>query len=600
VFPPLPASGASSAESKSTVPIQANITLWKINYGSLVEPPTLDKNDLLSFQAWKHKFRAWAGSVGIWKVIDSEPSKSVADARQYLVAFGYSPIQADAEFKDLNSRICNTLTIATQNVFGNTLLNGILSEQRQDPDLYFEDNSYFYWKKILDVFEKKSGMATIDILEKLINLSYKREDNPIQYLQRFESLVHQLNQLEAGKIASGESLSEGMKLALFIRSLPSSLDAMVQAILASNSSPTVLDVSKAMRRQYEASSHLRDSDSSSSTQSALATVDFKDLRKELKSRRKARRGQAADGKNPRTFPRSQSAGKESKQINFYFGEENLDSFFLLNNSFRDLLFIGDDEDLNSNSDSSDSESELACPAFSSHAAAKPFLSYVQASRGYDFILDTGATKHVVFNRDLIEDWRECEPFHLYTATGHHTVVRKQGKVRVNSYVVITNVCFIPRATHNLISLAVLLDSGAVVDRIDQHQIKISKTVGKTTAFLKFAREPGQGVWKCRVSERYHTASQGWSKGTYVTPDRDALRKPATGKSASGKAQSNPASTSGNKTTGSSSSSAAKPRAPPSVSSTSSTSPATAPNSSVAGTQPRTIPKKTPRPVCLAS
>jgi len=285
---PVPESTRSSSPASSSIPIQAGITLWKINYGSLIEPPILDKNDLISFQAWKYKFKAWASSVGILKIIETAPSKAVSDARQYLTSFGYSLVQADAEFKDLNSRICNTLTIATQNVFGSTLVNGILADQRHNPDVYLEDNSYFYWKKILDVFEKKSGMATIDFLEKLINLSYNREDNPIQYLQRFESLVHQLNQLEAGKIASGECLSEGMKLALFIRSLPSSLDPLIQAILASVSNPTVLDVSKAMRRQYEATSHVVDSDSSS-TQTALAAVDTIELEKEVRSRSKQRK-----------------------------------------------------------------------------------------------------------------------------------------------------------------------------------------------------------------------------------------------------------------------------------------------------------------------
>ena len=139
---------------------------------------------------------------------------------------------------------------------------------------------------------------------------------------------------------------------------------------------------------------------------------------------------------------------------------------------------------------------------SGQAQNPPFLNQSIATRSHEFIIDTGATKNIVFNKDLLTDIREIEPFILFTATGQHTQVKYQGTVRLNDRMVINNVCFIPRATHNLISLSVLLDGGAEVSHVSADRITIEKSSGSVRGFINFRREIGFGVWKLKLDPSF--------------------------------------------------------------------------------------------------
>ncbi|RYE01388.1 MAG: hypothetical protein EOP50_02070, partial [Sphingobacteriales bacterium] len=95
---------------------------------------------------------------------------------------------------------------------------------------------------------------------------------------------------------------------------------------------------------------------------------------------------------------------------------------------------------------------------------------------------------------------EIEPFHLYSATGHHTRIHQQGKLKLSDEVAINNVCHAPRATHNLISLAMLLDAGAAVYKAERFQIVIMKKLSFTTVRLHFNRAEGSSVWKMKLPD----------------------------------------------------------------------------------------------------
>jgi Reverse transcriptase (RNA-dependent DNA polymerase)/Pol polyprotein, beta-barrel domain/Integrase core domain len=210
-----------------------------------------------------------------------------------------------------------------------------------------------------------------------------------------------------------------------------------------------------------------------------------------KLKRKQEREQLA-GKGEAQRAQSSTPAGAPKEVTFTFLEEAVDPSQLLQEAETDpyLLCDTDDED-----------PHLALAAM---PAKRPdaFLEETPASRGGEFILDTGASRHVVFNAELLENVRDIEPFHLFTATGHHTVIRRQGAVRLSKDVVIGNVCHVPRATHNLLSLSTLLDAGAYVSKINAHQIVVSKSAGtgedRVTVNLSFKRAEKSGVWKLNL------------------------------------------------------------------------------------------------------
>ena len=191
-----------------------------------------------------------------------------------------------------------------------------------------------------------------------------------------------------------------------------------------------------------------------------------------------------------------SVNRHDPSVSFLFMEEAVDTALLVQQS--DPYFDLDAVIWHDQSSSSDANNRIPAPGgaellsvnSSPTRSSPPFLHQSLATRGHEFILDTGATKHIIFNKNLLFNVREIEPFVLFTATGQHTQVKYQGTVRVSDKVVINNVCFIPRATHNLISLSVLLDGGAEISHMSADRITIAKRSGSIQAAMHFLRENG--------------------------------------------------------------------------------------------------------------
>ena len=130
------------------------------------------------------------------------------------------------------------------------------------------------------------------------------------------------------------------------------------------------------------------------------------------------------------------------------------------------------------------------------ASNEQMLSDIAVSRAGELILDSAASRHVVFDERLLEEIQDCNPFHIYSATGHHTLVKKVGLLRFSPNVCISNVYLVPRATHNLISLGRLLDGGAQVGDVTREVFTVYANIPKTKnrVWLKFKRD-SSGIYK---------------------------------------------------------------------------------------------------------
>jgi hypothetical protein len=485
------AAGASSSDvsqmvtqsTKLTIP--TNFRLFDISLDALASPPKLEKNDPASFTIWKDRFKQWSIATGVWKVINNDWITLAVEAVETMGIYGFPNQLAKAKFAELHQRVWGCLCTAVNPVLGNTLANSIEAEQkRRGPPTSIsaplEFNSNYLWKQILSTFDKKAGYASINLFEELLGLHYERKDNPVQFQSKFESLIYQFNSVEGDVIKPNERISEGVKMALLVRALPRALDTTIQSVLSSHETPTIDLVFAAIRRIFEMS---KKSDNPGPQPALIA--DTKPSKKQHKDKR--RKGKKEQDKNN---------DHSASQVSFFLGDETEIQSTLLNHGIADSYFLSDLQPEEEEGDTAlNVNAKKTASVASSPGDFDPFLEELTSTRGGELILDTGASKHVVFNADLIYDWKDIEPFHIFGATGHHTIIRKQGTIRLNPQVVIHNVCYSPRATHNLISLAVLLDGGAEVSYIDAKKITIEKKVGEHVGRISFYRFGGSSVWR---------------------------------------------------------------------------------------------------------
>ena len=501
-------SGASSAAGSVTnVPtrISSNAPLFDVQLASLTSAPKLKQGTADAYQDWKQELEQWALSVGAWDMISRDAQTMASEAIDFLSPHGFNAAQAEQKYRALHKRVWGTLAGCIQGAMGNSLPNSIKAEQKKRGSGHFlEYNAHYLWTKIQGTFEKKAGSASISLLEEFISLSFSvKQENPLQYRQRFESLVHRFNSIEEDEIKDGERISEQLKLAFLVRSLPRFLDTTIQAVFSSNPRPTIDHVFQAMTRQYEAGALGAGKGFSSSSahgQNALSfTEDADDEDTEIPeppiaaalqgnpaNRRGNRNGKGLkNGKNQGAIPLPGGQASGVGEIFLSFLDGSVDALPTPEDSDSDPYYVPDDD-------------ETSSPlAYALAAQTDPHLEQLIATRGGELILDSAASKHVVFNSALLEKTRAIEPFHLFAATGHHTIIRQQGCLRLSKNAGIENVCHAPRATHNLISLAVLLDGGAEVVRINRELIHIRKTVPNCNfaVNMKFQRAPGSSVWK---------------------------------------------------------------------------------------------------------
>jgi Reverse transcriptase (RNA-dependent DNA polymerase)/Pol polyprotein, beta-barrel domain len=499
---PSGASSAAGASPNAPTRIPSNVSLFDVQLSSLTTAPKLKQSTADAYQEWKQELKQWALSVGVWDVISTDARTMAQEAIDFLSPHGFTSAQIEQKYRALHKRVWGALAGSIHGAMGNSLPNSIEAEQKKaGTKSFLEYNANYLWTKIQGTFEKRAGSASISLLEEFVSLSFNlKQENPLQYRQRFESLIHRWNSIEGDEVKDGERISEQLKLAFLIRSLPRSLDTTIQAVFSSNSRPSIDHVFQAMTRQYEAGAlgASKGSSSSSHGQNALSLTEETDdeetpeppiaaaLQGNPANRRGNRNGKGAkNNKNPGGTQPPGGPGPGVTEIFLSFLDGSVDAFPSPEDSDSDPYYVPDDD-------------ETSSPlAYALAAQTDPHLEQLITTRGGELILDSAASKHVVFNSALLEKTRQIEPFHLFAATGHHTIIREQGCLRLNHRAGIENVCYAPRATHNLVSLAVLLDGGAEVVKISRELIHIRKTVPNCdfAVNMQFKRAPGSSVWK---------------------------------------------------------------------------------------------------------
>ena len=415
--------------------------------------------------------------------------------------FGFTPEQSKEKFVSLHERLWGTICIATHKAMGNSLSDAIAFEQERDttePPTFLEFNCNYLWIKIKETFEKKAGSATIHCFEDLINLNYEGDENPLQFRQRVDALIHRFNSIDGDVVLAGQRLSEGTKLAFVIRALPKKYDITVQAVLSTQTKPTLDHLFSALQRQHENSS-VRNQKSKSNKEQALSIGDDQGSRhQENKYSGSKFKGDSNKDRGGRPKDRKDNPKYRNHRSRKGSGDDS---------DIPSVTFpFLDDKDAARSPDYDQGISDTTTVPATQQKEESPLLMRLAESRAGHFILDSGASRHVVFDKSILCNAKEVEPFRMYGATGHQTTIKSMGAIQFTETIAINNVCYSPGATHNLLSLAVLLDNGATVTRIDKEMIQVTKTCmrkgGKAFKVnLQFHRIPGRsGVWRMKLPD----------------------------------------------------------------------------------------------------
>ena len=479
---------------------QANVLLFDVHLSTLSGVPELEANSTNSYLEWKPRLKTWSLTNGTWDLINLDYKLMEQRAIDFLRPFGFSPDQAKVKYVSLHQRVWGSLCTAIYKATGASLPESIESEQKQE-DLkpvnerkQLEFNCNYLWVKIIDTFEKKAGVATMQIHRELMELKYDRKENPLQFQQRFQTLIHKLNSVKEDVIKPGEKVSEGFKVSLLINSLDKQAQPTILAIVSTHDTLTPELFFGALKRQWdllptrsinpsERSSHAlyvgdnepgaQEEDGSEGIQASFRSG--KHLKQAQGSRQNNRKAQ----NNSNSNRPARDGQLEVMTLMFLDGaQENLPDP------------IDDDYDSN-DADQDDSQARQLALA----AQDDEFLFRIWSHRGTEIILDSGASRHTVFNSDLLEDLHKVTPFYMWSVTGHHTKVSQVGALRIHEKVRIGDVHYVPNSTHNLISMAVLFDNGCECEVFTSTEIVFHKIIGKKKIRLPFRRDFGKSVWR---------------------------------------------------------------------------------------------------------
>ena len=479
--------------------------LFDIDQQRFGTPPILGEQSRESYNTWKGAFTGWAKSNGTWDVFNTPFGDQYTEAELEMKPLGATPQAILRQLGKLNSRLCGSLMVALGTEAASGIINTIAFEQSQlqasgDKSTQLADNCNYFWTKIKELFEKKAGGATVQVLNELINFKMEPNEVPVQYHQRFLTLIHRVNTIEGDVIKHGQRLSEGFKLAIYTRGLPRHYNSTIQTVLTANESPDIFITHAALQRQYDNSS-IQDGTTKQNHAQALASLAPADAGVT-----------SGHSDTPSGYMRGRGRGYRGHNGNGSYrggrgrggGDRNGDRTSRNNRSddgdqeFNFVMMGNEDGECE---ESNSTDEVLTSQEVEELMAEEPIIAAAigETRSGYA-LADTAASHHIVFNKDLLTNLTAIDTFKLFSATGHHAVVKQQGSIELAKGVNINNVCYSATATHNLLSVSKLFDEGCECVAFNKHVLKFRKVFNrangsKVTITLTFNREQGSKVWK---------------------------------------------------------------------------------------------------------
>jgi len=508
LLPPIDAgSSSSSSSSSSTTNIDStnaavsaphsgssNVLLFgevnlAANFPSIKK---LNSTEYTEFKEWKASASTYFGQHGFQELITKPVHESLALAVN-MDTSGKGSVVVRNLYLRLHRKVCYLIRAAVESAVGENFFSDIEAQQihaASEAEFYL-DNSRYLWKKLCDKYEKRMPHDTARVVNELLFLKYNTSEHPKDMKKKFLELEKELRVM--GIIFHPDVLA-----VLWMNAIPASLSVLKQG-LQSRSSLNWEDVYAAIQTNYADkalnlnSNNKRNVNSNSDGSSGSETVNvlanhthkFKSGNNKFKSKQYGNSNSNSItcsycGKNGHEESRCwKKHGKPSNNSQHTSastkgkGTKDKDSH---STEFSALLYQSNDSEELSSFSQSDAATHID--------VAHPVVGELEIGRRNQFIIDSGASRHVTPHREIFSNIEKVPPVRLISALKSGTcVVTEAGTIKLNDRWKLNNVAYIPNAGPNLISEPCLADAGFTIVK-DREECRI---IYKGRIVLKFPR-----------------------------------------------------------------------------------------------------------------
>jgi gag-polypeptide of LTR copia-type len=440
-------------------------------YGDSSIPATLPTMPKLAgltaaeYNTWKVKAQAYFQANGLAEVVTLAPIESLQQA--LLIDAGQrTPQTIRAMWTRLHLKAYGAIRAAVEEVVGTAFFDTIELEPK--PDIYSapvdsthwissykHGNANYLWTKLSKKLQQFTPHDLARLVGDYMSLKYTIGTDPIKFRKKFDSTIRELT-------LAGLVLPDKLHMAMWYRALPNELDSLKQT-LSANPKLTHDNIYDALVARYASTSKTTNKttpkadDGTESAMGAFTDSNKNDdgrpppgkqwwkYNKHNNNNNQSDRpwcnyhqshGHRQDDcptlKQMKETAKSQATGTNTEQFSGCFVE--LDDKGLAN--YLNIL----------NPDPPSEEKAMS--AVERKNAAPPI-----------FVFDSGATTHVVNNRNCLSDIKKTTEVDMATAIkGQKSTIRERGSVRLNDNWTLKDVAYVPNASSNLISEGRLCDA----------------------------------------------------------------------------------------------------------------------------------------------
>jgi transposase InsO family protein len=298
-----------------------------------------------------------------------------------------------------------------------------------------DENVHLLWKAALAKFEQVSQYNTAALMTQLNNLRFPATGNPSSTYNRFQTLVQQLAD-------AGVSLPSPLIAVLMHKAIPNELQTISQS-LATKSAFSPDEVWHAIKLNYDSTA--RPGNAARDSEAALAAS--------LKSNGKGK-GRNNNNNNSNKSGRTGLHCDNHPNTDNHATADCLSTKRKNGSTSSELVTFNVAWEVDYDSPLEPVDTALATTTDDSHSV------YVTGNN--DFVLDSGATRHIVCNPKLLKEKRSISPLPLITASHSVVHITTAGSVFLTDTLRLNNVCYLPKGTSNLLSVSRLQDNECIV------------------------------------------------------------------------------------------------------------------------------------------
>jgi hypothetical protein len=421
-----------------------------------------------AFHEWSQSVKHHFTAAGLGMYLEKDCLDLVNDVT--MIYPGITPFQANWLVTQQSKICCAALSQALSKHL--LSLEPLVVEVSQDINVstnnggMVQDNVYLLWIAVNRKFKPNTTYNVTSCILQLMNLSYNSNQDPAVFYNKVLQLKNNLT-------AAGTPLDDRILAAFILRALPDSLDIIKQTLIAKEII-TVNEVFESLRRHYDTIRLDKRKHTKDDEHGLLAKEqDNKGRKNGKKSGHRGTRGGRSKDKveaDHDTSTDTDSTSGEKATIN-------------LSLALDELHYLDDD-------DSASSLDERVLASYESGHLTP-----------LDFVLDTGASRHVVGanSKYLLKNIRSIQPIRIAGVANSLVTVQSAGTIALHDKCDINNVLLLKHDSANLISVSRCTASGCDVT-IGKNKAIVYHPKDKKVKLLEFTLKNGIYVYRMSNSE----------------------------------------------------------------------------------------------------